>query len=241
MKKNPEEFVDEYYKGLLTRLRDIRASEKNAYFKFFELLSNAVDYDSKAFQLRKMKVPIEGVKDAKTVDAAMKRFCSAMFNWAELLAQHHIPMTVGAINKAADVWGKEEQERISQGFYGKLCIQAAFTVKDADGGQYAMLPESLRLFEQTHVVLKIEDMDRLVETFSSRDEHYKRAYQIVAELDCKVMTFVGENRFPVLVDISYKDSGSALFEFSHFELDTRDPDLRCRTLFVVYRYDTTAS
>ena len=32
-----------------------------------------------------------------------------------------------------------------------------------------------------------------------------------------------------------------MFEFSHFEVNTNEPDNDYRTLYVVYRYDTTIS
>ena len=41
--------------------------------------------------------------------------------------------------------------------------------------------------------------------------------------------------------ISLKDWGDAMFQFSHFEVDLREPDSQYRTLYVVYRYDTTVS
>jgi hypothetical protein len=47
--------------------------------------------------------------------------------------------------------------------------------------------------------------------------------------------------FQEWIDIDYKLDGMALFEFSHFEVDLREPDSQYRTLYVVYRYDTTAS
>ena len=41
--------------------------------------------------------------------------------------------------------------------------------------------------------------------------------------------------------IAYKDWGDAMFQFSHFEVDLREPDSQYRTLYIVYRYDTTVS
>ena len=91
------------------------------------------------------------------------------------------------------------------------------------------------------MILKIEDMDRFIDTFCSRNTYYRRAYDILAELDKQVLESLEAGTFPQWIDVDYKDGGWAFFEFSHFEADLREPDSQFRTLYVVYRYDTTAS
>ena len=69
-----------------------------------------------------------------------------------------------------------------------------------------------------------------------RSETPDREGQIQALLES-----LEEGAFPQWTDVEYKDGGWANFEFSHFEVDLREPDSQYRTLYVVYRYDTTAS
>ena len=103
------------------------------------------------------------------------------------------------------------------------------------------LPKELEGFRGGSMILKIEDMDRFVDTFCSRNTYYRRAYDILAELDKHVLESLEDGAFPQWTDVEYKDGGWANFEFSHFEVDLREPDSQYRTLYVVYRYDTTAS
>ena len=91
------------------------------------------------------------------------------------------------------------------------------------------------------MILKIEDMDRFVDTFSSRNTYYRRAFSILAELDGRVLESLECNQFETWELVSYKEEGDAMFEFSHFEVNTNEPDNDYRTLYVVYRYDTTIS
>jgi hypothetical protein len=110
-----------------------------------------------------------------------------------------------------------------------------------DNPENALLPEELKNFKGDSMVLKIEDCDRLVDTFCSRNTYYRRAYAILAELDNQVLGCVEDGLFPTWILIPYKEEGDAMFEFSHFEVDLREPDSQYRTLYVVYRYDTTIS
>ena len=103
------------------------------------------------------------------------------------------------------------------------------------------LPKELEGFKGGSMILKLEDMDRFIDTFCSRNTFYRRAYDILHELDKRVLESLEEGAFPQWTDVEYKDGGWANFEFSHFEVDLREPDSQYRTLYVVYRYDTTAS
>jgi hypothetical protein len=91
------------------------------------------------------------------------------------------------------------------------------------------------------MVLKIADMDRLVDTFCSRNTYYRRTYALLADLDKEVLECVDEGVFPLETMVPYKEEGYALFLFSHFEVDLNEPDERYRTLYVVYEFNGTAS
>ena len=114
------------------------------------------------------------------------------------------------------------------------------TMKSIEEQQRYWLKE-LEGFKGGSMILKLEDMDRFIDTFCSRDTRYRRAYDILHELDKRVLESLEAGEFQAWIDIDYKDGGSAFFEFSHFEVDLREPDSQYRTLYVVYRYDTTAS
>jgi hypothetical protein len=60
-------------------------------------------------------------------------------------------------------------------------------------------------------------------------------------LDKKVLESLEQGKFEEWIYVDYKDFGDAIFQFSHFEIDLREPDSQYRTLYVVYRYDTIVS
>ena len=45
------------------------------------------------------------------------------------------------------------------------------------------------------MILKIEDMDRFIDTFCSRDTYYRRAYAILADLDKEVLESLETGEF----------------------------------------------
>ena len=98
-------------------------------------------------------------------------------------------------------------------------------------------PWCLKLLSDCPKKLKVSGVD----TFCSRNTYYRRAYDILHELDKRVLEELEAGEFSSWIDIEYKEGGWAFFEFSHFEVDLREPDSQYRTLYVVYRYDTTAS
>lgn len=109
------------------------------------------------------------------------------------------------------------------------------------GGEIFHLPEELDSFKGNSMALKIADMDKLMDTFNNRDTHYRRAYAILADLDKQILEGLEKDAFPYRIFVPYKDDGDAVFVFSHFEVDMREPDENFRTLYVVYRYDSSVS
>lgn len=151
----------------------------------------------------------------------------------------HVPMTMKDFGECVD--RILDNRTMEQKIYQNPSYQGVPLYAKEDDEHYACLPEELKGFKGLSMILKVEDMERMTDTFCSVNTHYRRAYAILADLDKQVMECMESGKFPLWIDIPYKEDGDALFEFSHFELDLSEPDPRYRTLYVVYRYDNTAS
>ncbi len=103
------------------------------------------------------------------------------------------------------------------------------------------LPAELQQMHFGQVILQIMDARRFFATFSYRNSPNRLGYEILADLEKRVLDNAEDYTFPSWEMIDYKLDGDAMFEFSHFEVDTTEPDNTFRTLYVVYRYDTTRS
>ena len=164
-------------------------------------------------------------------------------NWAKF---HH-PLTLKDIEEQQRDWLMDADN--NQHIYEYPSFIGIYEEEDTDEEEEmplipettVRLPKELENFKGGSMILKIEDMDRFVDTFCSRNTYYRRAYDILAELDKRVLEELEAGEFSSWIDVKYKDGGWAYFEFSHFEVDLREPDSQFRTLYVVYRYDTSAS
>ena len=214
------------------RIRDIRSSEHSATQKISDVIASTADYDG-AGSLRHFS------KYAKQLGelCETERFANRLLLYAEISAKMHKVL----FGKDIEVLAHEfiYDNSFKQDIYDYPSFQGVF--EEDDEGGHVNLPEELQNFKGSSMVLKIEDMDRLIDTFCSRDTYYKRAYAILADLDKKVLDCVETGVFPQWILVPYKLEGDAMFEFSHFECDLREPDEKYRTLYVVYRYDTTVS
>ena len=135
---------------------------------------------------------------------------------------------------------RTSKARTDYEYYLKLTMEAKQDYEKARQ-RYGSMADANTKVALKSLELKLEDMDRFIDTFCSRNTYYRRAYDILHELDKRVLEELEAGEFSSWIDIDYKDGGSAFFEFSHFEVDLREPDSQYRTLYVVYRYDTTAS
>lgn len=225
-----------YFKNLLSKIRDIRMSERSPEAKITEIISLAIDNDSD--ESNGAKAEIYSIL-SKYNYAGKVRLANFVIYIAEGYAMYDNALTV---KNLAD-FIKQELSSImnTQGIYDFPSFNAEYEYDEDGNPGYALLPEELKGFRGRSMVLKIEDMDRLIDTFCDRDTYYRRAYAILADLDKQVLDSVEEGKFEDWILIPYKDDGDAMFEFSHFEVDLREPDEKYRTLYVVYRYDTTAS
>ena len=231
-----EEREQQYYDNLLTRIREIQKSEMAPRRKIKELLSLSSDYDETD--------PTGVLSDAVSKMSRLDDYgVLRMFNFLSLqavsFARHHHPMSVQDISNyiAQNVIDIATNPDI----YTYTCYFGEYELDEDDNPISVSLPKELEDFKGRNMILKILDMDRLIDTFSSRDTYYRRAFPILAELDGRVLESLECNHFETWELVSYKDEGDAMFEFSHFEVNTNEPDDDFRTLYVVYRYDTTVS
>ena len=230
-KKKTKPNESQYFAELLKRIRDIRSSERSATAKIADVVATAVDYDSKTAA----RLLGSYIKQLSEQDA-IERFANKLIFYAETKAECKQTMTMEGIEIVAHAFIYDNS--FKQDIYDYPSFQGNY--EEEDGGQVS-LPEELQNFRGSSMVLKIEDLDRLIDTFCSRNTYYRRAYAILADLDKQILECVENGVFPDWILIPYKDDGDAMFEFSHFEVDLREPDEEYRTLYVVYRYDTTAS
>lgn len=239
-----EDREQQYFDNLLARVRDIRASERTPKQKVTDIVSLAIDYDTENAPplLSQLYSRITALGTNGDL-----RFANCMIMSVESWAKCHHPLTMKSIEEQLRYWLMDADN--NQHIYEYPSFSGIYEEENAaDEEEMPLVPETtVRLpkeiegFRGTSMILKIEDMDRFVDTFCSRNTYYRRAYDILAELDKRVLEDLETGEFQEWIDIEYKEGGWAFFEFSHFEVDLREPDSQYRTLYVVYRYDTTAS
>ena len=232
-----------YYEDLLARIREIRASEKTPRQKVADIVKCAIDYDAE--DARVLTAMLYSRMAALGTNGDL-RFANCMIMHVELWAQNHHPMTMKAIEEHHRYWLKDADN--NQHIYEFPSFCGTYEEDDAEEKDetyapetYVSLPKELESFKGGSMILRIEDMDRFIDTFCSRNTYYRRAYAILADLDNEVLESLEQGLFKDWIWVEYKDFGDAMFEFSHFEVDLREPDSQFRTLYVVYRYDTTVS
>lgn len=230
------EHTERYFKQLLARIREIRKSELGPSTKIEEIARLAVMDDDQESREQYLKLTI--LPDNMNYDASL-RLANYVIFIAEGYAESGNVLTINSLYEHIyrNVNDIKEEKHIYEfpSFGGDY-------VENEDGPEpNVLLPEELKDFKGSSMILKIKDMDRFVDTFCSRNTYYRRAYAILADLDKEILKCTEAGKYPSWFSVSYKDDGDALFEFSHFEVDFREPDDDYRTLYVVYRYDTTVS
>ena len=234
----------QYFDELLARIREIRASERTPKQKVADIVSCAVDYD------KEDAIPLLTLLNSRMSALGTNgdlRFANCMLMSVERWAANHHPLTMKSIEEQQRYWLMDADN--DQHIYEYPSFSGIYEEEDADEGEEGFLvpestvrlPKELEDFKGSSMILKLEDMDRFIDTFCSRNTYYRRAYDILHELDKRVLEDLEAGEFSSWIDVEYKDGGWAYFEFSHFEVDLREPDSQYRTLYVVYRYDTTAS
>ncbi len=221
---------------LLQQIDAIRASQDPPMRKIINLTRLAEDYTPEGAQ--QLITDLVAMLGEQTVGQAANLLLMEM----ERLLQHDLPITLEDMRNRLDDFTRGDQRAydgifIYPSFAGDV-YQVREELEDNDDFLFRV-PERLR-GKFVNVVLKVEDMERFLNTFCSDDARYRRAYSILADLEQEVMEYAPEE-FPADIYIPYKEDGFAIFDFSHFEADLSDPDSRFYTLYVVYYYSTTAS
>ena len=230
--KKPQTMNDQFFEVTLQKIREIRRSKRSITQKLGDTLNHL--FLVKGEELAKW---LNKYQKMLGQPEYMERFTNLLMLHAEVWMQHRKLVSMSDIEQLSEEFSTGESYK--QDIYNFPSFQGDFE-EDENGGQ-SSLPEELKDFKGSSMVLKIEDIDRFMDTFCSRDTYYRRAYAILAELDKQVLECVEDGVFPEWTLIPYKDDGDAIFQFSHFEVDLREPDEKYRTLYVVYRYDTTVS
>ena len=236
-----EDKENKYFDDLLTKIREIRASERTPRQKVADIISLAMDYDKEG------AVPLLSLLNSRMTALGTNgdlRFANCMIMSVERWAECHHPLTMKSIEEQQRYWLMDADN--NQHIYEYPSFSGIYEDDEEEEDSLVpetmvSLPKELEGFKGGSMILKIEDMDRFVDTFCSRNTYYRRAYDILHELDKRVLEELEAGEFSSWIDIEYKEGGWAFFEFSHFEVDLREPDSQFRTLYVVYRYDTSVS
>ncbi len=226
--KNPTHDA-RYFDELLEKLRDIRSSNRRSGQRVADILALTADYDGD--NTVNYFAPYVQQLDELSF---MERFANMLQMKAEAFAKSRIELEVNDIVGWADDFFCADH-RTANTF--KSQCYAGDEVCDEEGAIISyLLPEELKTSHIKYIVLKIDNIDYFVDVFSEINNHDKRAYKILAELDKEVILCVDNKKFPNTVFIPYNENADALFGFSHFEMDMSEPEADYRTLYVVYSY-----
>ncbi len=234
--KNPTHDA-RYFDELLAKLRDIRNSNRRSGQKVADILALTADYDGDN-TVNHFAPIVQQLNDL----AFMERFANMLQMDAESYAKSKVEFSVTDVEESA-------MELIDFNYNCSDAFNYQCFTGEKEGGEddddtglvCILLPEELKTINIDYVVLKIANMNYFVNVFSSLVSRYRRAYEILADLDKEVIGSWEYKFFPYVSLIPYKHEGDAVFIFSHFEVDMSEPDAVCRTLYVVYTFDTTVS
>ncbi len=240
----PKDKDSRYFEWVLQRIREIRASELYPMMKAAEIVVCAIDDDDNYTEnVRCLWQRLEALMAARCSDD-VERFVNRMLLAAERwVANHHLwSMKDIESNLSRWLWDINNNPQLYnhpsfRGVYDYDFHEDEFDEWDAN----VALPTELEDCKDSSMILIIKDMERLVDTFCSCNTYYRRAYDILAKLDKEVLRSLKTGVFKEWIYIPYKVGGVAMFQFSHFEVNLSEPDPQFRTLYVVYRYDTSAS
>ncbi len=235
--KENMKYDSEYFEDILTEIKKIRCSEKSRFRKLQDAIATACDYEEN----EKINGFVFMHCESKLGEPLhLRRFLNMLLMRAEQKAKLKTTMKVNEIDQMLTYF--MDSNLCEQDIYDYSSFSGEYGMKDKDGNpQSVWLPEELKGVKTEHVVLKVIDMWRVMETFCGLDSRYKRAFALLSEVESEMVEGFKSEKLPLWINPDYKDGGVAMFTFSHFELDTDEPNDEFRTLYVVYEYDTTAS
>ena len=237
---------DTYFDNLLQNVRDIRSSERSAMAKIGDIISLSMDYSTPKvpIQMRQIREWLENKQN-------VERFANYLLLMTEGWAKCHKAWVMSDIDKMVREFAvkflykpiPEDSQIFCYTCYNGIYNGELGTNPYGIDGIVKFPPE-LESSHYKYVVLRVMEMNRLIETCSGvrTDSGFARPYDILAKLDHVVVDCMPSSEFSsfevIFIDGTEK---GFIFEFSHFEVDTQEPDPNFRTLYVVYRYDSTIS
>lgn len=238
----PKDKSSRYFERVLQKIRKIRASEMPPLMKVEALLHCTVDYkkeEAEGF----LKQLIEVLLETCLVDGG--RIINLMLLYAERRVCSGFRLKMTDFWVGLDEWVLEISNNLQlynypcfRGVYDYDFHEDEFDEWDAN----VALPPELEDYKYTDsMVLRVIDGDWLIDVFNSSTPDCRRAYDVLADLDKRVLVSLKTGVFKEWIHIPYSVGGVAMFQFSHFEVNLSEPDPQFRTLYVVYRYDTSAS
>lgn len=235
-----------YFVYLIQKLRDIRSSERSAIAKIGDIISLSIDYSTPKvpIQMRQIREWLENKQN-------VERFANYLLLMTEGWAKCHKAWVMSDIDKMVREFAvKFLYKPIPEDgqIYCYTCFNGEWEGEHGDDlygvDATVRLPSELQSSHHNYAVLRVMEMNRLIETCSAikAGSGYARPYDILAELDHRVVGCMLAGKFPAIqvVFIDGSEKGF-VFEFSHFEVDMQEPDPKFRTLYVVYRYDSIIS
>lgn len=228
-----------YFDELRTRIRDIRSSERSALAKIADVMAESMDYDK-----TKMQALLHSIHDMFSLGKNLERFTNYLLLKMEAKANRNAAWVMGDIENLA------RKFVINIVYYANIdnsciyrypCFNGKWVqLHEGDKEETVILPEDLKSYHHNYAVLRVINMDLLIESCSDiKQAGRARPYDILAQLDHQIVDGMLGGYFPahpvILVDNIEKGFG---FEFSHFEVDLQEPDPDFRTLYVVYRYSS---
>ena len=227
-----------YSNEIVRKIWEIHNSDLPARRKILDIFTNSSDWDKSTTSLYKISELLKKISETKLEN----RFSNKLVLYVMFQIQSYGHYKMQDVEKIAEDFIKENSGK--QDIYDNRCYPGAID-EDREGNPItAHFPDQLQAFTFSYVVLKVINSESVMDIFSDRDpirSHHRRAYDILADLDREVLKCVDSGEFPYSILIPYKDDGDVIFNFSHFEVDIKEPYTNFRTLFVVYSYQGSIS
>ncbi len=239
---NQQEGSDaQYYTDLHWKISEVRNSEMTARKKMATLINLIVDYhpeDDSQLTLMDEALQTMSLMDNVRLTRLFNAFCRVAerrVRMKKLLAPDAFYETIKVLTFDIDHHPTSYQYTCYDGEYDEIEWQVKESKK-----HMVTLPEELQDAKFHNIILRVSNLDRLLDYFPYGDKYNRSGYEILADLEREVLSYEGET-FPRWPLIDYKLDGIAVFIFSHFEVDDTDPDHKNDTLYVIYEFDTTLS
>ncbi len=235
--KNSEGHDAQYYELLRQKIRDIRQSEMTARKKIKELIDTAVDYDAER-DADKMSEALQTMSLMDNV-RLMRMFNALSMLVEESLRYKHLTTLDTFCRRVEELSLHVNRYPLA---YLYTCYAADYDEEEWEKNEneepMVSLPEELLHKKFYRIILRVLDADYILETFPWGHRYNISGYDILAKLEKEVMGYE-DGLFPSMPMVPYNSESDVVFEFSHFEINTEDPDASYHTLYVFYQFSNT--